>query len=176
MKNGLGARATQGLLILVVGVALGLAIGGLPQLHRPKPIEFSVVDTAASSSTTEVPNLTLPTEPATTTTTAALPPAHPPKAVHVAAHNGSKTPGSAGRVLAKLKAAGFATLPAEPDLTPVAASAVYFRPGFDADAIAIAAAVGLDAASVAPLATPPQVSLPAAAEIVILIGNDAPTK
>ena len=177
MKNGLGARATQGILILVVGVALGLAIGGLPQLHKPKPVEFSAVDATTSTTSAELAISTIPTEPPLTTTTTTLPPAHPGKQVHVAAHNGSKIPGSAGRVLTKLKTAGYATLPAEPDVTPaVATSAVYFRPGFDADAVAIAAAIGLSPASVMALPAPPPVSAPTAAEIVIVIGNDAPTK
>ncbi|MEQ8719484.1 MAG: LytR C-terminal domain-containing protein [Acidimicrobiales bacterium] len=109
-------------------------------------------------------------------TTTTVPPAtqvtSPPNEVAVLVLNaGSGVNGAAGTLTTNLAALGYATLPAAngPEQTR---SFVYYEPGFQADAEAIAAALGAPEGSVAPMPSPAPAELQGA-DILILIGPDS---
>ena len=116
------------------------------------------------------------TETSTTPTTAQQ--AHDPAAVKVLVLNGSGKSGIAKAGADQLKAANYTTLdPANaPSGSPIAASVVYFTAGYQADAQQIASKLGLapSAVQTLPSPPPPTVGDPRDANVVVLIGTDAP--
>jgi hypothetical protein len=108
----------------------------------------------------------------------AVPPAatRPPEQVAVLVANGSGTRGAAGTVSDKLKAVNFNTLdPANATATPN--SRVYYRPGYDEDAKAVAGTIGATPDLVQPVPDPVGVDASAAprteqANVIVIIGSD----
>ncbi len=115
---------------------------------------------------------------AETTTTAPPPPPttvapRPPREVKVLSANGTKVSGAAGKVRDVLKAQGYNVL-APTEAKEVEASAVYFAPGFEREAQAVAQALKLPPGSVQPL--PAAAASPVAdvrgANVVAVVGPD----
>lgn len=111
---------------------------------------------------------------ATTSTT--VPPAtqvtSPPNEVDVLVLNaGSGVDGAAGSLTTQLAALGYTTLPAAngPEQTQ---SFIYYVPGFQADAEAIATQVAAPEGAVQPMPSPEPAD-PQGADILILIGPDS---
>lgn len=105
----------------------------------------------------------------TTATTATAGPRTPGE-VRVLVANGSGVAGAAGRRTDELAAAGYATL--EPaNAAPVPTTQVLFAEGYEADAAAVATAVGAAPGAVQPLPDPPPVD-PADANVVVVLGPD----
>jgi len=91
--------------------------------------------------------------------------------------NGSGIAGVGGLTGDKLRTAGYENTLAAVNATsgtPVTASTVEFSPGAEADAHAVATALGLQVAAVKPMGSPP-VSDIRGAEVVVLIGGDLAT-
>jgi len=114
----------------------------------------------------------------TSTTAPAVPQPHDPATVKVLVLNASGKSGVAKAGADQLKAANYTTLdPANAATSKaIATSVVYFTPGYDADAQQIAAKLGLSPSAVQPLPSPPppEIGDPRDANIVVLIGTDAP--
>jgi hypothetical protein len=130
--------------------------------------------TATSNSNTST---TVKRNSASTTATTAPQP-HDPATVKVLVLNGSGKSGIAKAGADQLKAANYTTLdPANSaNGAVIATSVVYFQPGFDADAQQIAAKLGLAPTAAQPLPgpPPPEVGDPKDANVVVVIGTDAP--
>jgi hypothetical protein len=124
--------------------------------------------------------------PATTTTTS-LPPGAvtqttqtsatlPPASVRIVAANGTTVKGLAAKTKTTLAAAGYTNVAALSTSTPVTSSLIYYVPGADADARAVAKAVGFSVDRVAAL--PPASQIPVTpitgARVILLLGPDAP--
>jgi len=90
--------------------------------------------------------------------------------VHVIAFNASPVSGSAGKVSTRLKGQGYAVGSPGPDRKPQDASQVFYRPGFEPEAKALASALGLEAG--AAQAADAGVSGWGNAEVAVVIGND----
>lgn len=103
----------------------------------------------------------------TTTTTAA---ANPPASVSVLVANGSGATGVAGSNADKLNAAGYTTVETTNAPTTTATS-VYYAAGAQADAAAVATALGFDQAVVAAMPSSPPVEL-AGATVLVVVGSD----
>ena len=104
----------------------------------------------------------------TTTTTAAV--ANAPANVTVLVANGSGKSGVAATNATKLKTAGYTKVDTTNSPT-TAKSAVYYAAGAQADAQAVATALGLDPSVVAAMPSPPPVDL-AGATVLVVIGSD----
>ena len=120
-----------------------------------------------------------PTTKKTTTTSTSVPvvQAHDPAQVKVLVLNGSGKSGIAKAGADVLKAANYTTLePSNAKGGTISTSIVYFVAGYDADAATVTAKLGLPANAAQPLPTPPpaEVADPQDANIVVLIGSDAP--
>jgi hypothetical protein len=102
---------------------------------------------------------------------------HDAAQVKVLVLNGVNKAGIAKAAGDQLKAANYTVLPgANANGGPYDTSTVYFVAGFDADAQTIAAKLGLTPAAAQPLPSPPPASVadPADANVIVIIGKDAP--
>lgn len=111
-----------------------------------------------------------PTSVPTTTTV----PARAPKDVKVIIANASDVSGAAGNVKKVLDPAGYNVL-APSNATKVAESSVFHTAGFEADARAVATALGLPATVVKALPAPPPFDTKGA-NVAVVIGADSGTK
>ncbi|HEY2813925.1 MAG TPA: LytR C-terminal domain-containing protein [Acidimicrobiales bacterium] len=164
-NNNSSSAALRGALLIGVAVVLGAAL-----------LAQGFNDNGAPVSTSSNTSTTVKRSGATTTT--AVPQPHDPATVKVLVLNGSGKSGIAKAGADQLKAANYTTLDPANATTgaPVAASIVYFTAGYDADAQQIAAKLGLNPSAAQPLPNPPppEVGDPKDANIVVLIGTDAP--
>ncbi len=101
----------------------------------------------------------------------------PPAALKVVALNGAGVDGYAGQAQQFLSAAGYTLTTAATAAAETETTVVYYAPGFEADAAAIAGLLGLDLAAVQPL--PRQESLardpanfPPDTNVAVLLGPD----
>lgn len=105
-----------------------------------------------------------------TTTSTAAPAVRQPSEVRVLVANGSGVAGAAGRRTETLATAGYATL--EPaNAAPVPATQVLHVEGYEAEAAAVATALGASPGAVQPLPDPPPVD-PLDANVVVVLGQD----
>ncbi|MFD7453261.1 LCP family protein [Kitasatospora sp. NPDC059827] len=104
----------------------------------------SLTETAAPAAT---PDASAPAAPAAPSSAA---PAVDAKGVQVTVRNGSGTRGQSGPTVEKLKGKGFAKAAVGSDAPPAATSTVFHPAGQEAEAAALAAALGLPADAVKP--------------------------
>lgn len=165
-----GGAMARGIALIVAAVLLGVIL--LKATDGPEP--FANVETSeASPDDGGSPVTTVgPDQSTTTPTTAAL--AHDPAQVTVLVANGAGISGLAGRIGDQLKAANYVV--AEPGNTkaPADTSAVFFTPGYEADAAAIAALLS-PPPKVAPLPDPPPVDDLKAAHVLVVAAADLAT-
>jgi cytoskeletal protein RodZ len=163
------------LFIIVTAVLVG-------QVHPTSSVtgtSATTTTTAAGSSTTVAggsststtsrssTSTTKPKSTSTTTTTTT-----PPASVPVLVANGSTVTGAASKVATELHANGWDTLPPVNTTANVTASSVYYAPGSEASAMAIAASLALAATAVHPLTTAVPVASVAGADVVVVVGPD----
>jgi LytR cell envelope-related transcriptional attenuator len=146
--------------VLFVGALLGIAVAGLPDRSKDPPL---VVRTTAPSTT---PTTILFTTSSSTATTSPPPSTRPPGQIKALTVNASGVTGAAARLAERLGADGYDV--GEPVSRPVQdTSALLHRPGFDAEARALAASLGLDQSVLEPTDAPP-----GEADLVVVIGRD----
>jgi hypothetical protein len=166
-NNDNRSAALRGAVLIGVAVLLGALL--LAQSFRDggSPVSAGADNTTSTVKRTE-----------TSTTPPSVPQPHDPATVKVLVLNASGKSGVAKAGADQLKAANYTTLdPANAATsTPVAASVVYFTPGYDVDAQQIAAKLGLNPTAAQPLPSPPppEVGDPKDANVVVVIGTDAP--
>jgi hypothetical protein len=107
----------------------------------------------------------------TTTTAAPAPAARAPAEVTVLVANASGVAGAAGGLTETLAGQGYQTVPETNAPQSAQATQVLFLPDFDAEAAAVATAIGAPADGVTPMPDPTPVD-PASAQIVVLLGTD----
>lgn len=106
---------------------------------------------------------------ASTTTTVAL---RAPDTVTVIVLNGTSVGGAAGKYSTAIASAGYQMLVAGDAATKIPATQVFFAPGYEGEAAAVAAAAGAPATlTPAALPTPPPGEV-GAANVVVVIGTD----
>jgi len=163
MKRGRGAL-TGVALVVGLGLPLGVVLAGGPELHKAPALKIRTDEASGVDTTT--------TAPAPVDSTPPTAPARAPGDVKVRVHNGSTKPGGAVRVGDRLKQLGYnVTAPGANPKKPAAATRILFRSGFDAEALALAASLGLPATSVEALGNDPLLSAGDAA-IVVVAGDD----
>jgi hypothetical protein len=108
-----------------------------------------------------------PTVPTTT-----IAPPRPPSAVKVLVANASGVRGLAGLTATKLHTAGYNPLAVVNATKQVTTTIVYYQPGYEQEAAALAQVLGLPATAVQPMATPPPVTNLSTANILVVAGPD----
>jgi hypothetical protein len=155
----------RGIALIVAAVILGVVL--LKATDSPAPFvpKVTAADGSTTTSTTEATGSTT----ATTPTTAAAK-AHKPGEVKVLVVNGSGVTGAAGRVATTLASEGYVLKPSG-NVKTASASNVYYQPGYDADARAIAAKLS-PAPGVVPMPTPAPVKDLLGANVLVVVAAD----
>ncbi|MBV8462769.1 MAG: LytR C-terminal domain-containing protein [Acidimicrobiales bacterium] len=175
------ARAALVCGAFVIGAVLLLAT-----IHPSKPtVVAGAVVTTTSTTTTANTSGTAPTTTAVTTTTTTHPrhghhpttttttvPVQAPANVPALVANGSGVTGAAAAFTARLKSAGWTTLPPTNTTTQVSSSHVYYGPGQQAAAATAAAQLHIPASSVAPYSSAVPVSTIGTAQVIVVLGPD----
>lgn len=158
--------AMRGALLIIVAVLLGAGL-----LANGFNDSGGVSSSSSSGTTTTKPS------GGSSTTASTVVQAHDPAQVKVLVLNGSGKAGVASNTSEQLKALNYTLLEAgNATGGPFPNSIVYFVPGYDADAATIAAKLGLPASAAQPLPSPAPASVgdPKDANVIALIGTDAP--
>lgn len=164
---GAGGSTVRGALLIAVAVVIGVVLlgkgfdSGFLPATSDTPSEQANDDGDGGGSDTS-----------STTTTSTPSTTHVPAQVRVIVLNGGGPSGSAGGASTALAAAGFTTLE-ETNTDNVGATVVYFVPGFDADAAAVAQALRISAAP-QPMPSAPITNSPGAGQVdvVVVLGPD----
>jgi hypothetical protein len=160
-----GGAMARGIVLILVAVLLGVVLLNATDAREPHE--------RAASSDDDDRGTTPTTEPADTTepTDTTLPEARDPAEVTVFVVNGSGVRGAAARVTETLRASNYVTT--EPGNAPEVAesSRVYFTPGYEADAAAVASLLTPPPA-VEAMPDPAPVEDLRGAQIVVVIAAD----
>jgi hypothetical protein len=158
-----GSSPMRGVVLVAVAAVLGFFIlraiedtGGGPS---PEEIE-AAGDTTQSSE-----------EAADTTDTTAAPAARPTAEVVVLVANASGVQGAAAAQAEAIASGGYQVLPAANAPSEVEATQVMAMPGYEADAAALAAAIGAPPDSVVEMPDPPPLDL-TGAHVLVMLGPD----
>lgn len=174
-------NAIKGALLVAIGVLIGVLVLG-SGLSSPNPGSVTVEQASGSDTTTTTAadgdtttttaagGDTSTTLPNTSTTGGTTPSTNPPNEVRVLVANGTDIPGAASEVQSQLVALGYNALSPQ-NGPPSETSWVYYEPGYEADARAIANQLGMTQDQVAPMPEPPPLDT-LEANILVLIGND----
>jgi hypothetical protein len=158
------SAALRGGLVVFAAVVVGAVI-----LASMSTATRRVTAAAGTTPTT----LRQPTVSVTTPTV----PAHSPSSVKVLVLNGVDPKKAISKAAAATVAAGgFTALPPRDAAKVVTVSAVYFVPGYQADAAIVASLLAIPVAAVVPMPTPPpaEVGDTAGAQVVVVVGPDIP--
>lgn len=190
------------LVVVVLGLLAGAAIAGRPRLpHNDIQIGTAAVSTT-SVSTTVVPTtdksgatsssvapestapvhtvaattttavVTTTTAPAASTTT--LPASPDRAAVRLVVANATDRSGIAGDTARRLRTIGYTQVRNTDALVPLAETAVFARPGFEAAGEQVAADLGFGPERVQALADTAITSIDAAGDVIVALGADGP--
>jgi hypothetical protein len=162
----------KGVGVLVAAVALGVYLVSLGDGARS--LTSAPVSHSSHPVTRTTPSTTAP--PATAPSTTAPPAAQPSTTVKVLVANASQTNGIAAYYSGKLSSAGWGTLTPVTATTAETSSTVYYASGQEADALAVAAALGLPSSAVQPLGGRVPVVGITQADIVVVAGDDLAAK
>ncbi|MBW8825538.1 MAG: LytR C-terminal domain-containing protein [Acidobacteria bacterium] len=161
-RSASGAMA-RGVLLIVAAVVLGIVL--LNASDRSPATSIS----AGTGDATETTPVTGNTTGGTTEST--IPIAHDPADVTVLVANGSGVKGAAGKIAEVLNGSNFVTATPVNTKAPVNTSTVYFAPGYEADARAVAALLK-PSPVVAPLPTALPVADLAGAQVLAVVAAD----
>ncbi len=169
-----GGAGARGLVLLAVALLIGIVLLNATDADPPGSTVAARgdSDTAGGSDDDGADGEGTPvstTAPVAVTTTL---PARAPKDVKVIVANASPTKGAAGTASDKLKPLGFNVL-APSNAVATNDSTVFFVPGFDRDAAAIAAALGLAPTTVKPIGATPPFDTKGANVAIVLGATDA---
>lgn len=154
--------AAKGIVLVVVAVLIGIGL-----LRDSDSGATSVAVGAADDPAAPANDDNATTSSTTTTTTAPRAPAD----VKVLVANGSSVSGAAGAQTDALEALGYvAANPTNAELVP--ATVVYFTVGYQAEAEALAAAIGAPVTAVKPLPTPAPVGDMQLSNLLVVVGPD----
>lgn len=172
MKS-LWERIAPTALVVLIALSVGFVIGG--GLNRGGPVDTAPVgfEPSASTTTSTTSTTTLPANADATTSTTLTAGARSPAEVNVRIYNGSHRAGAAVAVGKKLSTAGYHVLPPGPSpAQPTGASVIQFRPGFAAEAAALATLLGVDANVAVPMPDPATLAGVGEADLALMAGDD----
>ncbi len=176
-----GTNAARGVMVIVAAVAVGLLLMFQGLADSDSETDAAAGDPSAEATDGATTETTVATGEVTTTTaavaetTTTLAAPRDPSTVKVLVLNGTDpvVAGKAGAGTDVLKASNYVTLSPKNADVP-GASAIYYTEGFQAEAVAVAAAYGVDPAAVVQPLDP--AALPVAdtqgANVIVRIGSD----
>jgi hypothetical protein len=166
-QKSAGGAMLRGIALIVAAIVLGVVL--LNATDSPEPFVPKVTAADGATTTSPTTSSTGGTTASTTATTAGAK-AHRPGEVAVLVVNGSGVSGAAGRNAQKIAAAGYLLKPSGNAKT-AAASIVYYKAGYDADARAIAGLLA-PVPGVQPMPDPAPVKDLLGANILVVVAAD----
>ena len=169
-RRSAGVAVGRAAVLLLVAVVLGIFL-----LNKVDDQGGTTVAQTSDTTVADDDGATTTTVPPTTTTVRT---AKDPATVKVLAVNGTTTTGIGARSKEVMLAAKYNTLtPTDAKTKPVKATVFYYKPGFDVDAVAVAALFGMAPATTKPLPADAANLLKetrnlANADIVVMAGED----
>ncbi|MFZ4669407.1 MAG: LytR C-terminal domain-containing protein [Microthrixaceae bacterium] len=160
--------AARGLILVGVGVVLGLILlvraGGVGFQSGDEGVKINT-DEAAVTTTISAPTTTVPTTDKA------------PQQVKVVVANGSPVSGLAGKTTAFLAQNGYSNSTATDAQSQVSVTTVYYSPGFEASAKALARILGLNSSQVQALPNGAELAKnqPSDAGVVVIAGPEIAT-
>ena len=160
--------AARGLILVGVGVVLGLILlvraGGVGFQSGDEGVKINT-DEAAVTTTSSAPTTTVPTTDKA------------PQQVKVVVANGSPVSGLAGKTTAFLAQNGYSNSTATDAQSQVSVTTVYYSPGFEASAKALARILGLNSSQVQALPNGAELAKnqPSDAGVVVIAGPEIAT-
>jgi hypothetical protein len=158
----------------VVGIvaAVGIGVAVITANLRHKAQRISTPPTTTLPTTTLVPTSTVSTTVTSTIPPTTIPPAHTKSAVTVIVVNAGILPVKAAMLSTTLRQAGYSPFrPVSDDVDRPPVSVTVYAPGYEGDAVAIGAAVGIG--PIAPEGDSPiPISFARGAEVMVVIGGD----
>lgn len=128
-----GGAMTRGILLILVAILLGVVLLNATDASEP----FEAATTEDDGGDGGDRGVSPTSDPADTSTTSTVPPARDPAEVTVYVVNGSGVPGAAARLTETLRGENYVTT--EPgNVETVESSRIYYVPGYEADANAVA--------------------------------------
>lgn len=167
-----GGAMARGIALIVVAVVLGVVL--LKATDSPEPFreEATAGERATNGDDGGAAIDDGGGEAGDDSTTTTVPPARNPAEVTVLVANGSGVAGAAGRVAETLKGANYAMKDSTNTTSPAESSFVYFTPGYEADAAAVAARLAPAAPAVQAMPDPVPVRDLAGANILVVVAAD----
>jgi len=153
-------------------LAAAVVVGLLLLDHTDDPSRIQLTSRSASTTTT-APRSSTTTTPSITPTTVR----HDPAQLKVLVLNGvNKKLALAGPGANALIKAGFTGTTGKDAADTVSKSVVYVVPGYEGDGTIVAGLLGIPPAAVKPLSSPlpPEVGNPGDAQVIVVLGPDAP--
>jgi len=161
--------------LLIVAVLIGLILlhrspggGGLVSAGGTTTTSSPLV---LPSDTTVRPNTNTTTRPNSSNTTTTQP-LRAKADIKVLVANGTSMSGLAGTVSTTLRGKGYNTLASTNASLKVASTSVYFQPGYQADAVALATVLGLAPSAVMPMPATLPVASVSGVNILVVVGPD----
>jgi hypothetical protein len=155
-----GTAFARGIALIVAAIVLGVV---LLNATDKSPELTAKADTPGVTTTTTARD--------STTSSTAPAKAHDPAQVPILVANGSKVKGAAGRIAESLKASNYVLKESVNTDTPAEGSVVYYTPGYEADARAVAALLTPPPAVQAMPSTAPVKNL-AGAKLLVVVAAD----
>jgi hypothetical protein len=158
-----GSSPMRGVVLVAVAAVLGFFVLRAIEDTGGGPTQAEIEaanDTTASSE-----------DAAASTDTTAAPAARPPGEVVVLVANASGVQGAAAAQSEAIASGGYQVLPAANAPSEVEATQVMATAGYEADAAALAAAIGAPAESVVAMPDPPPLDL-TGAHVLVMLGPD----
>ena len=177
-------RAAGVLALFVAAVAILVAVGTRPSVSGAPSSAQTTVPTTTPTTTPGAGGSTTTTAPAATTTTTTT---HhgkkgsgsttttttvPPSTVSVVVANATSTNGLAAHYSTVIGAGGWSMKAPIDAATSEATSAVYYAPGFQPEAAAIASSIGVKSTQVLPVSSATPVSATSGLDVIVVIGQD----
>lgn len=156
-----GTAFARGIFLIIAAVALGIIL--LNATDKSPELTAKSDGTAAATTTTTAKD--------STTSSTAPAKAHDPAQVPILVANGSTVKGAAGRIAQTLLASNYVLKESVNTQTPAEGSVVYYAPGYDADARAVAGLLTPQPA-VQALPTPLPVKDLAGAKLLVVVAAD----
>ena len=165
VRGGRGSAEFQlGRAVLLIVAAL---LVGIVLLHRGANTPASLAVGGATSTTVKASG-----SHGTSTTSATTTALRNPQDIKVLVANGTDTRGAASQFSDRLHRAGYDTLASTNTTTPAASSTVFYAPGYDREAAAVATTLGLPPSAVQPLPQQAPVAQLHDAQILVVVGPD----
>jgi len=154
-----------------VGAVVGAGVAGFSSSASDEPVRIPAASTGGGGPTS-VPEVSVEASSTTAASTTSTTPVRPPGEVTVLVANASGVRGAASTLTVEVGSDGYVVLDPVDAVDRSETTVVNFVAGYEREAGALAARLGLPAGSTVPMSLPLPVDDLAGAQIVVVLGSD----